>query len=131
MPTKKVTLWNVWTKAITVLSAIGMIVGGSLFFVERIDTKYARADEVKETKVLLADSLKKLNKSIGQTNLRINMHGLEDRARYIKLEMKEIAAECGTNNSHAMPTSQRRRYEEYEIELDKINKDMQSMGTKY
>jgi hypothetical protein len=130
MPVKKVTLWNAWTKTIAVLSGVGMIVGGALFFVDQIDTRYARANELKQTKVVLADSLKQVNQSINQTNIRIQQHSLQDQAIYIKREMHEIRVKCQTNNAYQMPEDARKRYLDYQLDLEQINTQMKSLRGK-
>lgn len=131
MSEEKKSLWNIWTKTIAVLSAIGMLISTYIFFTDRLDTKYARAEDLQETEVLLADSLKQINQSINKTNVRIDLRALEDEARYIKREMSEMRVKCKTANAYEMPEDVRKRYLDYQIRLDQIHSEMKALRGKY
>ena len=119
-----------WGKITAVILFIGAIIGGVWLLEDRNESKFARAEDLKSTKVLLADSLKQVNQSIGQTNVRIQQHTLQDSAVYIKREMHEIRVECNTDNAYQMPEAQRKRYIEYKLQLEQINTQMNSIRGK-
>ena len=119
-----------WKKITAVIVFVGAIIGGVWMLEDRNETKYARASDLVSTKVLLADSLKQVNQSINQTNTRIQQHTLQDQATYIKREMQEIRVNCKTSVPYNMPTDSRKRYNDFQIQLDYINLQMQSLGKK-
>ena len=111
-------------KIITIVLAVGTVVGGVWFLDDRNETKFARANDLASTKIILADSLKQVNRSIIQTNARIQQHTLQDQATYIKRQMQEIRVQCKTNQPYLMPPDARKRYNDFKIQLDQINSQM-------
>lgn len=116
-------------KIITVILAIGAVIGGVWLLDDRNATRFARADDLKTTKSLLADSLKAVNNNINQTNVRIQYHILVDQANYIKREMQEIRVNCKTSNAYEMPTDARKRYNDFQIQLDQINLEIKNLSS--
>ena len=112
------------TKIILILGFIGAIIGGVWLLDDRNEVKFARADDLKSTKILLADSLRQINISIQKTNARIDQRALQDQATYIRRQMQEIRVQCKTANAYQMPPDARKRYNEYKIQLDQINLKM-------
>jgi len=119
-----------WGKITAIILFTSAIIGSVWLLEDRNETKFARANDLVSTKVLLADSLKQVNQSIGQTNIRIQQHTLQDRVTYIKREMQEIRVDCKTNEPYRMPNDARKRYNDFQIQLDQINLEMQSLGKK-
>jgi len=117
-----------WKKVTGIIIFVGAIIGGVWLLDDRNEAKFARAVDLKDTKILLADSLKQVNSSISQTNIRIKQYILQDQAAYIKREMQEIRVNCKTNEAYKMPDDARKRYNDFQIQLDQINLEMQSLG---
>jgi len=119
-----------WGKITAVILFVSAIIGSVWLLEDRNETKFARASDLLSTKVLLADSLKQVNTNIHKTNVRIDYHTLQDRATYIKREMQEIRVDCKTNEPYKMHEDARKRYNYFQIQLDQINLEMQSLGKK-
>ena len=120
-----------WIKIATAIGVLAALVTAVWLFDDRNETKFARADDVsniktdiKENKLLIADSLKQINQSLKRTNYRIDQNALAGRATYIKREMTEIRVQCKTANAYEMPPDARKRYTDFKIELDRINLKM-------
>ena len=109
---------------IAIVTLILTIIGGAWLFDDRNENKFARAGDLKDTKILIADSLKQINRSIQKTNQRIDQGYLRDQAIYIKRQMQEIRINCKTANAYEMPADARKRYNEYKIQLEQIERKM-------
>ena len=111
-------------KVVTTVGVLVALITGVWLFDDRNDLRFAKADDLKSTRVLLAKSLEQLNVSIKKTNNRIDQHTWQDQATYIKRQMQGIRIDCKTNVAYEMPPDARKRYNEYEIELDRLNRAM-------
>ena len=128
-------MWKKISWVTGIVLFVGAIIGGAWKLDDRNEEKFARADDLletkidlKDTKVLIADSLKEVNQSIQKTNVRIQQYALQDQAVYIKRQMAEIRSDCKTSEPYRMPEDARKRYNEYKIQLDIINNQMKTIS---
>jgi hypothetical protein len=118
-----------WIKIITILTAAGALITGIWFLDDRNETKFARAEDLKSTKILLADSLKKINTSINKTNIRIEQNSIREQTVYTKREMQEIVNQCKTTNAYSMPQHARDRYNGLKLHLESLNIQMKRLNS--
>ena len=88
-------------KVTAVILMLGAIVGGYIHFTDRLDTKYALADDLR------------------RTNFRLEQKIIMDQIFYIQRQMQQLQYSCGTNDPIKMPQHARDRYNDFEIELRK------------
>jgi hypothetical protein len=112
-------------KIITTITLLGTLVGGVWFF----DDRFAKANDLKNTKILLADSLKQINTSIYKTNIRIEQNSVREQVVYTKREMQEIVNQCKTTNAYAMPPHARDRYNGLKLHLETLGIQMKRLNT--
>lgn len=116
-----------WVKVTGILVFVGVVISGIWYMEDRDMKRFVSSKEFTATKTVLADSLKQVNQGLIKTNARIDRNDLEQRAEYYKRQMADLRAKCGTAESHKMPAYARQLYDQYKIELDRINLKLRSI----
>ena len=101
---------------IAVIISLGVLVGGWIFIYYRNRATFS-----------LADDLKRTEQKLQMTNFQHRQHILQEQGFYYQRQMNEIRNTCRTSDIHKMPEDSRKLYQEYELNLKKVNKALDNL----
>ena len=103
-------------KILALIISLGVIVGAWIFVDDRNHNTFA-----------LADDLKRTEQKLQMTNYQHRQHILQEQGFYYQRQMNEVRNACRTSNVHEMPVDARKLYQHYELELNRVNRDLQNL----